>query len=437
MTDLCHIPQNIPVQNLLLPTVFAAGAGHPGVITGDDRALSGCIPPFPDTLHGIVFAARHTPFYNGSMSNTKHKTKTGMKWWLLLSAAFLVLIAAVVFFVQNRGGSAVQERQVTLTDVGFDTPVTLQATCSEEDFDRYTKIVSDTFLQYDAYFDQYTQHDGVNGVYTLNQQAATNPVKVDDAVLQLLQDSMNYMEKNPKFDITEGKVLSLWHDAREAETPYVPDDKDIQAAKVHTGLEGIEISGNEVSFKDDTVQLDLGAIAKGFTAGVAAEKLHEEGLDNGYINAGGNVVLLGEKPDGKDWVIGIQSPDESGSVVQLVTKDPVTMVTSGDYQRYFEVDGKRYSHIVDPDTGYPVTWMRSVTVIGPADQSEAADANSTTLFLMPVKESMEYAEKNGIEAVWITDKGEDTGVKPTYTTSLYDVYVSDGLQDVIRLSSQG
>ncbi|WP_301094621.1 FAD:protein FMN transferase, partial [Faecalibaculum rodentium] len=120
-----------------------------------------------------------------------------------------------------------------------------------------------------------------------------------------------------------------------------------------------------------------------------------------------------------------------------VTKDPVTMVTSGDYQRYFEVDGKRYSHIVDPDTGYPVTWMRSVTVIGPADQSEAADANSTTLFLMPVKESMEYAEKNGIEAVWITDKGEDTDVKPTYTTSLYDVYVSDGLQDVIRLSSQG
>ena len=124
------------------------------------------------------------------MSNTKHKTKTGMKWWLLLSAAFLVLIAAVVFFVQNRGGSAVQERQVTLTDVGFDTPVTLQATCSEEDFDRYTKIVADTFLQYDAYFDQYTQHDGVNGVYTLNQQAAKNPVKEYDAVLQLLQDSM-------------------------------------------------------------------------------------------------------------------------------------------------------------------------------------------------------------------------------------------------------
>ena len=148
-------------------------------------------------------------------------------------------------------------------------------------------------------------------------------------------------------------------------------------------------------------------------------------------------MLLGEKADGKDWVIGIQSPDESGSVVQLVTKDPVTMVTSGDYQRYFEVDGKRYSHIVDPDTGYPVTWMRSVTVIGPADQSEAADAYSTTLFLMPVKESMEYAEKNGIEAVWITDKGEDTGVKPTYTTDLYDVYVSDGLKDVIRLSSQG
>ncbi len=388
------------------------------------------------SCRGIRFARIPVPFYNGAMSTTKNETKTGMKWWILLSAAFLVLIAAVIFFVQNRGQSAVQERQVTLTDVGFDTPVTLQATSSEEDFNQYLKIVSDTFLQYDAYFDQYSQHDGVNGVYTLNREAARNPVKVDEAVLTLLQDSMKYMEKNPKFDITEGKVLSLWHDAREAETPYVPADEDIQAARIHSGLEGIEINGDEISFRDDSVQLDLGAIAKGYTAGVAAQKLHEAGLDNGYINAGGNVVLLGEKPDGSDWVIGIQSPDESGSVVQLVTKDPVTMVTSGDYQRYFEVDGKRYSHIVDPDTGYPVEYMRSVTVIGPADQSEAADANSTTLFLMPVKESMEYAKENSIEAVWITDKGDDTGVEPTYTTDLYDVYVSDGLKDAIRLTGQ-
>lgn len=91
---------------------------------------------------------------------------------------------------------------------------------------------------------------------------------------------------------------------------------------------------------------------------------------------------------------------------------------------------------MDPDTGYPVEYMRSVTVIGPADQSEAADANSTTLFLMPVKESMEYAKENSIEAVWITDKGDDTGVEPTYTTDLYDVYVSDGLKDAIRLTGQ-
>ena len=109
------------------------------------------------------------------MSTTKNETKTGMK------------------FVQNRGQSAVQERQVTLTDVGFDTPVSLQATSSEEDFNQYLKIVSDTFLQYDAYFDQYSQHDGVNGVYTLNIEAASKAVKVDEAVQSLLQDSMIFM----------------------------------------------------------------------------------------------------------------------------------------------------------------------------------------------------------------------------------------------------
>lgn len=390
-----------------------------------------------DSLHrrGEKLVFRKLLFYNGCMqSETKH---SNLKGWILLSAAFLILIAAAVFFVQNRGQSSVQVRDVTLTDVGFDTPVTFSATCTEEEFNKYLKIVTDTFQEYDQYFDQYHEYEDVNNVWTLNHEAARHPVEVEDAIIDLLQDSKEYMEQNSKFDITEGKILALWHDAREADTPYVPDEKEIEAARIHTGASGIVIDGNTVAFTDDTVQLDLGAIAKGYTAGVAAQKLQEAGLHNGFINAGGNVVLLGEKLDGSDWVIGIQSPDESGSVVQLVTKDPVTMVTSGDYQRYFEVDGKRYSHIIDPDTGYPVTYMRSVTVIAPADQSERTDAESTTLFLMPVKESMTFASEHDVEAVWITDKGQQTGVEPTYTTDLYDVYVSDGLKDSIRLTSQG
>ena len=372
---------------------------------------------------------RH-PFYNGNM---KQNAKTHTKAWIGLSIAFLVLIIAIVFFVGNRGGSSeVTRRETTLTDLGFDTPITFSATADEETYNEYLKKVVEIFLQDNQLFDQYNDYEGVNNVKTLNDKAAAEPVEVDEELITLIQDSEKFMEKNEKFDITEGKLTALWHEARDAQTPYVPSEEDIAAAQKHSGAEAIVIDGNTVSFADDSVKLDLGAIAKGYTAGKAAEALKEMGLDNGYINAGGNVVLLGEKTDGSDWVIGIQSPDEAGSVVQLKTKEPVCMVTSGDYQRYFEVDGKRYSHIIDPDTGYPVEYMRSVTVIG--DDSETCDAESTTLFLMPVKESMEYADKNGIEAVWITDKGDDTGVEPTYTTDLYDVYVSDGLKDKIQLT---
>lgn len=350
----------------------------------------------------------------------------------MLACAFLVLICAAVFFVQKKNDDGPKMREVTLTDLGFDTPVTFSATCTEEQYKEYLATVIKIFTENNQRFDQYNAYDGLNNIYTLNHEAADHPVEVDDEIITLLKDSGYYMQQNPKFDITEGKILSLWHDARDAEIPYVPDADEIEAAKTHTGAEGIIIDGNTVSFSDDSVQLDLGAIAKGYTAGSAANALRQQGLDNGYINAGGNVVLIGPKADGSDWIIGIQSPDDSGSVVQLVTKDPVCMVTSGDYQRYFEVDGKRYSHIIDPDTGYPVEYMRSVTVIG--NDSEACDAESTTLFLMPVRESIAYAKDHDIEAVWITDKGDDTGIKPTYTTDKYDVYVSDGLKDVIRLS---
>ena len=163
--------------------------------------------------------------------------------------------------------------------------------------------------------------------------------------------------------------------------------------------------------------------------------MNEAGLNNGYINAGGNVVLLGEKLNGKDWVIGIQSPDESDSVVQFVTKGPVVMVTSGDYQRYMEVDGKKYSHIIDPTTGYPSEYMRSVTVIDTHDKSAWADAMSTTLFCMPVKEGMDFCKANHLQAVWIVNLDQKIdGLVPQFTTDRYAIYCTDGLKDSLRLS---
>ena len=120
----------------------------------------------------------------------------------------------------------------------------------------------------------------------------------------------------------------------------------------------------------------------------AKEALNKAGLTNGYINAGGNVVLLGEKEDGTNWKIGIQSPDASDALVQYSTKKATCLVTSGDYQRYFTYKNKKYSHIIDPKTGYPANYVRSVTVI--TKDSGKADALSTTLFCMSVEDGKKY-----------------------------------------------
>ncbi|MCF0246893.1 MAG: FAD:protein FMN transferase, partial [Ileibacterium sp.] len=334
----------------------------------------------------------------------KKENTSNAKFWLFISMCFLALIAGISVFITSRSSTSknadVQKRSVTLTDAGFDTPVTFQAECSEEDYLKYLDILKTTFQDYNKLFDIYHEYEGINNVYTLNEKAAYEAVEVDPEIIDCIQQSMKANQVNQKFDIAEGKLLSLWHDARESDSPYLPDAQAISEAKVHTDVSGVIIDGNKISFKDDTVQLDLGAIAKGYTAEKAKEKLEEAGLDNGFINAGGNVVLIGNKKDGSEWVVGIQKPDSADSLVRYKTSTPTCLVTSGDYQRYMTIDGKRYSHIIDPETGYPAEYVRSVTVITP--DSTWADAMSTALFCMSVQDGMQVCKEQNLEAVWFT-----------------------------------
>lgn len=363
------------------------------------------------------------------------KKKNNLGLWIALSISFLVLVGGILVYATSRnqtGGS--RSHTETYTDIGFDTPITFSMEGTDEEFEKYSKMVKDLYTGYNALFDQYHEYEGINNIATLNNKAAKEPVEVEDGLIEVLELAKKESELSEKFDISEGKLISLWHDAREAETPYLPKDEDIKKAMEHTGVEGIEINGNEVKFTDDSLQLDLGGIAKGYTSQLVADELQKEGLKHGYINAGGNVVLIGEKSDGSDWVIGIQDPASEGSLVQFKTKKPATIVTSGDYQRYMEVDGKRYSHIIDPDTGYPPEYIRSVTVID--SDSGKADAMSTALFCMSIEDGLKFAEENGINAVWIVDKEkEPADAEPLYETKSFGIYTTEGLEDQISLTS--
>lgn len=362
------------------------------------------------------------------MQNSKQNTKK----WLVISICFLLLLSSIYAYTQNRENKTRSELSITLTNVGFDTPITFSATCSQKEFDTYTKIVKKMFKENNKRFDQYHAYSGINNVYTLNHEAYQHPIEIDDILLDCLQLAIQMQNQNSQFNISQGKLLSLWHNSRE-NTQIPPTNNEISEAMLHGDINNIQIQDHFVSFLDSELSIDLGGIAKGYTAQLVKEKLNTAGLNNGYINAGGNVVLLGKKADSTSWKIGIQSPDSSQALIQYETSKATCLVTSGDYQRYFTYKKKKYSHIIDPQTGYPAQYIRSVTVI--TKDSGIADALSTTLFCMSVEDGMKYIKTLDykVDAIWIVDKNTD--YKTDLQTDAYKIITTKNIKNKVTLAS--
>lgn len=365
--------------------------------------------------------------------------KKNIKSWVILSFCFLLIIVSIICFIQSRSESTTQS--ITLTEIGFDTSITLQADCTDEEFSKYVKILKKTFKDNNKRFDQYHSYKGINNIYTINAEAAIHPVKVDNITLQCIKNAMNINQTCSKFDISYGSVMNIWHTYREegitlnneGKDGNLPSDEEIENALQHCGMDKIQINGNEISFTDSETKIDLGGIAKGYTTQLAKKKLNKAGLTNGFINAGGNVVLLGEKSDGSSWKIGIQNPDTSDSLLSLEVKDSnESIVTSGDYQRYYTVDNKKYAHIIDPDTGYPANQCRSVTII--TKDSTKADGLSTALFCLDFNQSYKLAKIQNVEAVWIYDKDNAPNKKADFETKKYKIYTTKNIKKQIELN---
>ncbi len=366
---------------------------------------------------------------------TKHSS---IKGWIALGCCVVVLCFCVMLFVQSpkKAGSEVMTRTITLTDVGFDTPITFKTNCSETEFNQYVKIIEDTFNDCKELFDAFEEYDDQNSLLTINQAGVNVPTTVDKKFFEVWNTAQRAHAMNPKFDVAQGKLTFLWKEAFEAETPALPSKEEIQASLNPDSMGAVEVNKDNqtVTLLNDQVALDFGAIAKGYTTQLAANRLQEAGLEWGFLNAGGNVVLIGEKPDGEPWKVGVQNPDSAYSLLMYETQTPTSLVTSGDYQRYMIVDGQRYAHIIDPTTGYPANWMRSVTVIH--DDSAYCDAMSTALFCMSIKEGMSLCETIGLDAIWIADAESEnipTDIEPFLKPRGFYVYVTSGLKDSVTL----
>ncbi len=288
----------------------------------------------------------------------------------------------------------------------FDTVTTLRGyETGEERFQQQSEQVHQALLEYHRLVDIY--HDCPGGLKQVNDNAGLTPVKVDAHVMELLLDCRaDYERTGGKVNVAMGSVLHLWHEAREQgladpASAKLPDLAQLQEASKHCSFDTVLLDeeNGTVFLSDPQQRLDVGAIAKGWVAQRVSKLLPE-----GYmLNLGGNVCALGSKPDGSPWRIGIQSPmnpSENLCVVNLVNR---CAVTSGDYQRYYSVDGKSYHHIIDPQTLMPSEYWRSVTIL--CGDSGLADCLSTALFLLPLKEGKALAESCNAEAMWVDAAG--------------------------------
>ena len=293
----------------------------------------------------------------------------------------------------------------------FDTVTTIVGFAeSEEAFSETIQGIHDELEIYHQLFDIYNEYPGINNLKTVNDNAGIAPVTVDPAIIALLTDCKAYYDlTGGMVNVAMGSVLQLWHEARnhginDPLNASLPDTAALEAAAEHCDLNAVVIdeAASTVYIRDPNVRLDVGAIAKGW----AVQRICESAPSGLLISVGGNVCATGPKDEaGTAWVVGVQNPDGAAEdYLHTVYCARGSVVTSGDYQRAYTVDGVSYHHIIDPDTLFPAAHWRSVTVLCP--DSGLADALSTALFLLPLEEGLALLEKCGAEAMWVNAEGE-------------------------------
>lgn len=311
--------------------------------------------------------------------------------------------------------SSAPKRSQTYMDV-FDTVTEISAYgMSEAEFAADVQKLHDELAAYHRLYDIYNTYPDVNNLKTVNATAGGAPVKVDERILDLLEYGLDAYEKTDgRVNILFGAVLSLWHDAREQglaepKTAALPDAAALTAASAHVSPSALVIdrAAGTVCITDSAARIDVGAIAKGYAVEQISRYAEEElGWTSALINVGGNIRAIGGKGGDTPFVVGIQNPDTASAKTYLTTVSitDMSVVTSGDYQRYYTVNGKNYAHIIDPDTLYPAAFVRAVTVV--CQDSALADVLSTALFCLPPEQGTALLKKiPNAHAVWVLTDG--------------------------------
>lgn len=298
---------------------------------------------------------------------------------------------------------------------------------NKKTFEKNTTIIKEELEQYNKLYDIYYEYDGINNLCTVNKNAGIQPIQVDQKIIDLLLYAKKmYATTNKMVNVAMGSVLKLWHDAREyailhPNDAYLPTTKELEEASMHMDIEKIIIDEEKstVYLADKDMQIDVGAIAKGYATEQIAKRLKQEELTSYVLDVGGNIRTIGAKKKNEKWTIGIKNPnlESEKTNIQIVEVADQSVVTSGSYQRYFTVNDTHYHHIISPITLYPINNFTSVTVI--TSDSGLADALSTALFNLSIEEGKKLIDSlEDVEAMWI-----DTNYQITYSKQFLEYVI--------------
>lgn len=335
----------------------------------------------------------------------------------LIAALALTLVFASLLLASCQAPTAqhnTQTKQISFIYFNTVSVISAYGDTSAEEFARYCDEADRLLDYYHKLFDIYYEYSGVNNLRTVNKNAGIAPVKVDTELLDFLDYCRElYTLTGGKTNVMLGSVLRIWHDRREEasddpSSATVPSVSELNAAAEHISFEGLVIDreAGTVYITDPEASIDVGAIGKGYATERLYEKLVAMGADSVVLNVGGALRTIGVKPDGSLWTSGITNPDKSSleSLKCKIDLGETSLVTSGDYERYFTVDGKRYHHIIDPDTLFPAEYFSSVSIF--TKDAALADALSTALFCMSYEQGLALVEAIGeVDVLWIYSDG--------------------------------
>jgi len=253
-----------------------------------------------------------------------------------------------------------------------------------------------------------------------NKLQSTAPVEISKGLVIVIAEAIRLGQISAgKLDVTAGTVINLWGFGPEFRPETVPSDEEIAAAKAKVGINKLTLKGNLLSKSIPNLYVDLSTIAKGYGADLVADLIAEQGITNYIVEIGGEMRLNGFKHTGELWHVAVEKPITEQRVVhQVIVPKNNALATSGDYRIFFEVDGQRFSHIIDPDTGRPINHkLVSVTVIHPS--SMTADGLSTAMMVMGEEKAYAFAKKHDLAALFIYKTEDGFGERFTVKFKQY------------------